>query len=147
MTEERPTPPTGSDLEVGDAGPEVVVEDLSREDFVKYAGASGDFHPVHYDVPYARDAGNPDAFAQGMLTAGFGASLVADWFGLANVNRYSVRFQARVFPGETVTVTGEVSAVEETDRGVSVEADIVAKTDADEVVLSGQASALLPHTE
>lgn len=60
---------------------------------------------------------------------------------------YSVRFQARVFPGDTVTVTGEVAAIDETDRGASVEADIVAKTDADEVVLSGQASALLPRPE
>lgn len=85
MTDEWSTPLAAGDVEVGDAGPELVVEDLEREDFVRYAGASGDFNPIHYDVPYAHEAGHPDVIAQGMLTAGFAAHLAADWFGLANV--------------------------------------------------------------
>lgn len=145
MTDAYRNPLSPDEVAVGDAGPRVVVEDLERADFVKYAGASGDFNPIHYDVPYARDAGNPDVFAQGMLTAGFGAHMVADWFGLANVTAYRVRFQARVFPGDTVAVTGEITDVGSGDGEAVVEADIVAKNQTDEVVLSGSATATIPR--
>ncbi|WP_350356163.1 MaoC/PaaZ C-terminal domain-containing protein [Halorarius halobius] len=57
-------------MEVGRTSPEVVVEDLEQQDFVKYAGASGDLNPVHYDEPYARVLGNPSVFGQGIFTAG-----------------------------------------------------------------------------
>jgi acyl dehydratase len=89
---------TAADIAIGDTGPTVVVEELEREDLVRDPGASGDFNPIHYDVPYARESGNPDVFAQGMFTAGFGAHFGSDWFGLSNVTPYSVRFQAQVFP-------------------------------------------------
>jgi acyl dehydratase len=143
MTDAYTDPVTAADIAVGDTGPEVVVADLEREDFVRYAGASGDFNPIHYDVPYARAAGNPDVFAQGMLTAGFGAHFVSDWFGLSNVTQYSVRFQSQVFPGDTVTVTGEVTAVDQHTDGATVEADIVGETE-ESRVLSGTVRASVP---
>lgn len=140
MTDAYQTRLTVDDVQVGDSGPEVVVEDLERRDFVKYAGASGDFNPIHYDEPFATAAGNESVFAQGMLTAGFGAHFAADWFGLANVRRYTVRFQSRVFPGDTVTVTGEVTDVD----GTTVTADLQAEADG-EVVLTGSVEADLPE--
>lgn len=94
---------------VGDTGPTVLVEDLQRRDFVKYAGASGDFYPIHYDEPYARAAGHPSVFGQGMLSAAFGGRVLTDWFGLDRVRRYGVRFEARVWPGDTLEATGEVT--------------------------------------
>lgn len=130
-----------SDIAVGDSGPELHVETLERADFVRYAGASGDFNPIHYDVPYARDAGNPDVFAQGMLTAGFGAHLVADWFGLGNVVAYRVRFQDRVYPGDSLDITSEITDVNR-ETG-TVEADLVATNDEGATVLSGSARASL----
>lgn len=130
---------TSDEVNTGDEGPTVVVRDLQRKDFVQYAGASGDFNPIHYDESYAREAGNDSVFAQGMLTAGFGAHMVADWFGLENITRYSVRFQLRVFPGDTVTVTGKITDIEDT----TVEVDIEATAD-DGVVLTGSATADLP---
>ena len=60
-----------NDVHEGDAIPPVVVERLSRTDLVKYAGASGDFNPIHHDEEFARAAGNPSVFGHGMLTAGF----------------------------------------------------------------------------
>jgi acyl dehydratase len=130
-----------ADVAVGDPSPELHVEDLQRADFVRYAGASGDFNPIHYDVPYARDSGNPDVFAQGMLTAGFGAHLVADWFGLANVVAYRVRFQDRVYPGDSLEIDGEITDVDR-ERG-TVEADIAATNGDGATVLSGSARAEL----
>ena len=135
---------TAEDVSVGDTGPEVVVEDLDREDFVRYAGASGDFNPIHYDELYARDAGNESVFAQGMLTAGFASHMISDWFGLDRIERFTVRFQKRVFPGDTVTVTGEITDVADGDADATVTADLEAKTDAGDVVLSGETIARVP---
>lgn len=135
---------TAGDISVGDTGPEVVVKDLEREDFVRYAGASGDFNPIHYDEPYARDAGNESVFAQGMLTAGFASHAISDWFGPDRIERFTIRFQERVFPGNTITVTGEITDVADGDAEVIVTADLEAKTDGGDVVLSGETVARLP---
>jgi acyl dehydratase len=145
MSDRRPTFSNPADVAVGDRGPVRVVSDLTRTDFVRYAGASGDFNPLHHDVPRARAAGYPDVFAQGMLTAGFGASAVADWFGLANVTYYGVRFQSRVYPGETIRIGGEITAVGPGDDGVAVEVDVLAETADGAVVLSGSAAADVPR--
>ena len=145
MTDAYRTPLAGESVAVGDEAPEVVVEDLERADFVRYAGASGDFNPIHYDEPYATEAGNESVFAQGMLTGGFAAHAVADWFGLANVRRFTVRFQSRVFPGDTVTAGGEVTAVERTGEATVVDADLVVTNQDGTEVLSGSATAELPN--
>ena len=56
---------------------------LGVADFVRYAGASGDFNPLHYDEATARAAGFRSVFAQGMFSAGVLGAYVADWFGAA----------------------------------------------------------------
>lgn len=77
MTDAYETQVTGTDVSVGDESPMLVVEDISRVDFAKYAGASGDFNPLHVDESYARDAGNPSIFGHGMFTTGLASHLVA----------------------------------------------------------------------
>lgn len=131
------------EVSVGDTGPEVIVEDIQREDFVRYAGASGDFNPIHYDEPYAEEAGNPSVFGQGMCTAGYAAHMVSDWFGLKNVRTFQVRFQARVWPGDTVTVSGEVTDVTHEDEGATVEAEIMVKNDDNDTLITGKTVAKL----
>jgi acyl dehydratase len=132
---------SAADLEVGDTGPTVVVEDLERRHFVRYAGASGDFNRVHYDEPFARAAGNDRVFGQGMFTAGIASRVVTDWFDLADVSRFGVRFQSRVFPGDTVVATGEVVDV---DRPTgTVETTLEAATADGETLLTGSATAEL----
>ena len=145
VTDAYRTPLTGDRVALGDEASPVVVKNLERRDFVKYAGASGDFNPIHYDEPYATAAGNESVFAQGMLTAGFAAHAVADWLGLANVRTYTVRFQARVFPGDTVTASGVVTDVERTDETTVVVADLAVTNQDGTEVLSGSATAELPN--
>ncbi len=82
---------------------------LSVTDLVRYAGASGDFNPLHHDEAYARAAGLPGVMAHGMLSAGLLASFVTRWFGAGSVRRYKVRFRDRVFPGDILTATGQVT--------------------------------------
>ncbi|WP_226482498.1 FAS1-like dehydratase domain-containing protein [Natrinema amylolyticum] len=130
---------TTDSLEPGDAGPTVVAEDLERKQFVKYAGASGDFNPIHYDEPYATAAGNESVFGQGMFTAGITSRVVANWFDLRDVSSFGVRFQSRVFPGDTVVASGEVAEV---DRNAgTVETELEARTTDGETLLTGTATA------
>lgn len=133
---------TIEDVSVGDEGPELVVEALERRDFVRYAGASGDFNPIHYDEPYAIEAGNPSVFAQGMLIHGFASHMVSDWFGLDSIRSFRVRFQEPTWPGDTICVTGQITDVDGSS-GI-VEADVVAENQDETVVLSGSVTASLP---
>jgi acyl dehydratase len=88
--------------------PPLVVGPLSRTDLVRYQGASGDFNPIHHDEPFARSAGMPAPLSLGMLQAGLLATWATDWLGADAVRRFKVRFAATVFPGDTLTCTGEV---------------------------------------
>lgn len=98
----------GMDLEEKVFGP------VSREDFVRYAKASGDDNPIHQDEDYARASGAPTVFAMGMLSAGYLAKALSDWFGGPHhLRRYKVRFTNRVWPGDEVVCTGKVVAIEE----------------------------------
>lgn len=135
---------TAAELSEGDTGPEVVVAELTRRDFVKYAGASGDFNPIHYDDDLSQMAGYDDVFAQGMLTAGIAAQAVSHWFGLRAVDSYSVRFEAQVWPGDTVTAVAEITEIERHDDTATIQTDIEATTQDDRVVLSGSAEATIP---
>jgi acyl dehydratase len=87
-----------------------VVGPLMRTDLVRYQGASGDFNPIHHDETFARAAGLPAPLSLGMLQAGFLATWATDRFGAGNVRAFRVRFAARVFPGDTVTCYGTVTA-------------------------------------
>jgi len=136
---------SAGEVAVGDPGPELTVEDVQRPDFVKYAGASGDFNPVHYSEPYAHATGSRSVFGQGMLTAGYAAHFVADWFGLANVSSFRVRFEEQLWPGDTVTASGEVTAVDGGSGGATVEADIAVTNEDGTRLVSGDCAAWLPE--
>lgn len=105
-------------LTVGD----VVAEhtsDLSRDTLVRYAGASGDFNPIHYRDDVAASVGLPGVLAHGMLTMGIAVQPVIDWLGTAGwVSDYQVRFTRPVVvdpvEGASVTVVATVAAIEET---------------------------------
>jgi len=81
---------------------------LTVTDLVRYAGASGDFNPLHHDEAYARAAGLPGLMAHGMLSAGLLGSFVTRWFGAGSVRRFQVRFREKVFVGDTLTASGQV---------------------------------------
>jgi acyl dehydratase len=134
MTDGYATYIYAEDVSLGDTPPDVVVEDVQRKNFVRYAGASGDFNPIHYDEPYAVNAGYPSTFGQGMYTAGIMAHAAADWFGLINVQRFRTRFQAQVFPSDTIQVHGEVTEKDEEGDGAIVTAEMVAQADGETVV-------------
>ena len=91
----------------------VTVGPLTRTDFVRYAGASGDFHPLHHDDVYAREAGLPGVFGMGMLHGGMLGVQLARWVGPENLRRFAIRFTGQVWPGDELTLTGRVERVED----------------------------------
>jgi acyl dehydratase len=94
-----------STLKVGDTHSERVVENLSRTQIVQYAGASGDYNPLHTDEVYTTQvAGYPSVFAHGMLTMGLTGKLLTNYVG---------RFTNQVWPGDTLNSKATVVAVRE----------------------------------
>lgn len=131
-----------SELQVGDSREEVLVDDLTRTQIVQYAGASGDYNPLHTDEPFAtKVAGYPTVFAHGMLTMGITGRLITDWFGAPNLTAYGVRFVAQVWPGDTLTATATVTAIRSEDGQRFADVDIVTKNQRGENVLTGTATA------
>ena len=124
--------------------PPFVVENLTRTDLVRYAGASGDFNPIHHDQTFAEKAGNQTVFAHGMLTAGFLGKCVTDYVGRQNLRKFRVRFATRVWPGDTITCKGTVTK-KYTDGGKRfIEGDLVALNQKGETAIQGSFKAELP---
>ena len=102
----------------GDTGPAFMHGPVTRTDLVRYAGASGDFNPLHHDDAFAQASGLPGVMAHGMFSAGLLASFVTRWFGAGSVRRFKVRFRERVFPGDVLSAEGRVERVHATPQGV-----------------------------
>jgi acyl dehydratase len=100
-------------VEQGASALEATVGPISRIAISRYAGAGGDFNPVHVDEEFARGAGMPSVFAHGLLSAGLLAQYVAHWVGQANVRTFGVRFTGQVWPGDTLTLAGRVDSIED----------------------------------
>src|SRR5258706_5640180 len=132
------------DVKEGDTLPEVRVDKLTRTDFVKYAGASGDFNPIHHDQTFAEASGNPTVFAMGMLNASILSRVVTRFAGRPAVRRYKVRFATRAWPGDDVICTGRVSRKFEEAGEKRVEGEVIAVNQRGETLISGSFVVALP---
>lgn len=133
---------TASELKVGDTRTAVLVDDLKRTQLVMYAGASGDYNPLHTDDLYTREvAGYPGVFAHGMLTMGLTGKLLTDWVGDGRLTKFGVRFVNQVWPGDTLTGTAEVAAVREEAGEHFVDLTLVTVNQRDVPVVTGTATA------
>ncbi|MGD9798619.1 MAG: MaoC/PaaZ C-terminal domain-containing protein [Acidimicrobiia bacterium] len=129
---------------VGDTHTQVVVEDLTRTQIVMYAGASGDYNPVHSDERYAVEvAGFPGVFAHGMLTMGMSGRAVTDLVGPDRLVRYGGRFKSQVWPGDTLTATVTVEALREEGDDHLVDLTVVTVNQRGDEVFAGAATARL----
>lgn len=105
---------------------------ITRTQIVRFAGAAGDFNPMHHDEPFARANGQPSVFAMGQLTAAILGSAVTEWLGRGNLAGYGVRFTDKVWPGDRLMLTGRLLDERRWDLKVVREAD-------DVVVMTGWA--------
>lgn len=139
---ERRTP-TFAEVNEGDEIPKLEIENLSRTDIVKYAGASGDFNPIHHDEAFAKSAGYPSVFSHGMLSAGLLSKCLTDYVGRQNLRKYAVSFRAQVWPGDTVTYGGKVTRKLEAAGEKRIEGELVARNQKGEIVINGTFTAAL----
>ena len=120
----------------------MIVDDLTRTQIVQYAGASGDYNPLHTDDKFTTEvAGYPGVFAHGHAHDGHDRRLLTDWVGDGSLT-YGVRFVKQVWPGDTLTATATVTAVSD---GVA-ELTLETVNQAGEPVLTGTAKARVDST-
>ena len=132
MTAVAHTPARTHDLRVGP---------ITRTQIVRFAGAGGDFNPMHHDEPFAAAAGQPSVFAMGQLSAALLARLVSDWVGAPQIRELSVRFTAKVWPGDELDLHGEVTEELEGPAGEPLwHCELTATRDAGEVAARGVAT-------
>jgi acyl dehydratase len=96
------------DINVGDAIPALTTESITETQLVRYAGASGDFNPIHTVHHVAEQAGLDGVIAHGMFVMGLVGRAITDWVGVAPLRQFGVRFLDVTKPGQVITVTGKV---------------------------------------
>ena len=127
--------PTFEELTVGqEIGSRSI--DVTRQDLVKYAGASGDFNPIHWNEAFATSVELPGVIAHGMFTMGAAVQLVSDWAGdPAAVIDYQTRFTKPVLvtdttgtdqAGAVIDVTGVVGALDADARTARIDLTVLA---------------------
>ena len=128
-----------SELEVGQEH-SFEVPEINRTHFVRYAGASGDFNPIHHDQGFAEKAGLPTVFGIGMFTAGALSRVVSEWFGPESIKRYKVRFATRLWPGDEIRFSGRITRVYQEDDIIHADLELSAVNQKDESLIQGEAT-------
>jgi acyl dehydratase len=123
------------DVQVGDEAP-VVTHTLTRTDLVKYAGASGDFNPMHHDEVAAQQAGQPSVFGHGMFSMGLLGTALTDYVGI-------VRFARQTWPDEVLSSRIVVTAKREEGGKKLVDLAVTLSNGEGEDKLVGEATAAL----
>ena len=133
-----------SALTIGDTHEEVVFDNITRTQIVMYAGASGDYNPLHSDEVYVTAmAGYPSVFAHGMLSMGATGKVLTDWVGNGRLTKYGVRFVNQVWPGDSLTATATVEAIREDDGRHLADFSVVTVNQDGQPVVTGSATALI----
>jgi acyl dehydratase len=136
----HPTPILAwDDLEVGTEAP-TITHELGRTDLVQYAGASGDYNPMHTDEVAAQAAGLPSVFGHGMFSMGLLGRALTDWAGPGNLTNYKVRFTKQTWPGEFLTTSVVVTAKRDEDGRRLVDVDASLANQDGEVKVTGSAT-------
>jgi acyl dehydratase len=131
------------EVAVGDEAP-VLSHKLTRTDLVKYAGASGDFNPMHHDEVAAQAAGQPSVFGHGMFSMGLLGTALTDYVGVGNVTRYQVRFARQTWPDEVLSSKIVITAKREEGGQSLVDLAVTLSNGDGEDKLVGEATAVLP---
>jgi acyl dehydratase len=131
------------DVNEGDTAP-AVSHELTRTDLVMYAGASGDFNPMHHDEVKAKEAGLPSVFGHGMFSMGLLGRAITDWVGIGNLRSFKVRFTKQTWPGEVLSSKIVVTGKRKEDGADLVDLEVELANQDGQVKVAGSAVAALP---
>jgi acyl dehydratase len=133
------------DVKVGDELPSLVKAPITQVQLVRYAGASGDFNPLHTVPEVGKSVGIGGTIAHGMLIMGIVGQLVSDYLGgPATLRKFGVRFQSMTRPGDVLTCAGTITKKYEQDGKGFIEADVYAADATGDKKASGSFTAELP---
>ena len=131
-----------NEINIGDTHTATLVEDLKRTTIVQYAGASGDYNPIHTDEIFATQvAGYPGVFAHGMLSMGLTGKMLTNYVGDGALTKYGVRFTSQVWPGDTLTSTATITAIRDQDGDRVVDLEVITTNQNEVPVVTGNATA------
>ena len=125
------------DVQVGDTIPELVKPALSHIQLVRYAGASGDFNPLHTDPKFGEMVGTGGIIAHGMLIMGFVGQLLSDYVGPTVLRKFGVRFRGMTRLDDMITCTGTITEKYEADGEGRIAGKVQAVDQNGDVKVSG----------
>ena len=131
-----------NEINIGDTHTATLVEDLKRTQIVQYAGASGDYNPLHTDEIFTTQiAGYPSVFAHGMLSMGLTGTMLTNYVGDGTLLKYGVRFTNQVWPGDTLTGKATIIEIREEDGSKVIDLAIETTNQDNVAVITGNATA------
>jgi len=133
------------DVQVGDAIPKLVKPALTHLQLVRYAGASGDFNPLHTDPKIGEMIGTGGIIAHGMLIMGFVGQMLSDYVGPAALRKFGVRFKGMTHLDDEITCTGTITNKYEADGQALIAGKVQAADQNGDVKVAGTFVATLPH--
>jgi acyl dehydratase len=126
----------------GDALPSLTKPEITQLQLIKYAGASGDFNPIHTIPEKAREAGLDGTIAHGMLIMGILGQMLSDWAGVKNVLKFGVSFKAITRPGDILSAKGTVKRKYEENGKKLLDCALYVEDSHGEVKVEGRAAVL-----
>jgi acyl dehydratase len=133
------------DVQVGDAIPKLVKSPVSHLQLVRYAGASGDFNPLHTDPKIGELVGTGGIIAHGMLIMGFVGQLLSDYVGSRALRKFDVRFKGMTRLDDVITCTGTITEKYEADGEARIAGKVQAADQNGDVKVTGTFVAALPR--
>lgn len=132
------------DVQVGDTIPKLTTSPVTHLQLVRYAGASGDFNPLHTDPKIGEMIGTGGIIAHGMLIMGFVGRLVSDYVGPAALRKFGVRFKGMTHLDDVITCTGTITEKYEADGEARITGKVQAEDQNGDVKVAGTFVAVLP---
>jgi acyl dehydratase len=133
------------DVQVGDEIPKLVKGPMTHLRLVRYAGASGDFNPLHTDPKIGEMIGTGGIIAHGMLIMGFVGQMLSDYVGPAALRKFGVRFKGMTHLDDVITCTGSVTEKYEADGEARIAGKVQAADQNGDVKVAGTFVAALPR--
>jgi len=128
-----------SNIEVGTQIPPLELPPISRGTLALYAGASGDHNPIHIDSDFAKKAGMPDVFAQGMLSMAYLGRMLTNWQPQSKLRRFSNKFSALTHLKDVISCSGSVIEIIEENGEKLARCKIKAANQSGDLTLVGEA--------
>lgn len=142
---QTPTKVYFEDVQVGDTIPKLVKPGVTHLQLVRYAGASGDFNPLHTDPKIGEMIGTGGIIAHGMLIMGFVGEMLSDYVGPAVLRKFAVRFKGMTHLDDVITCTGSITEKSEVDGEARISGKVQAVDQNGDLKVAGTFVAVLPR--